>query len=252
MGLSVFAFDGTSSSEYGIIIDKSGAYAAAERDFSTFEVPGRNGELTFDNGRWKNVVLTYSCMIKRSFPVNMPGFHAWLMSKLGYKRLEDSLQPDYYRMARVASVPDPETFAHYIGGKFDVEFDCMPQKWLKAGEKEVPPENWASNTRLVLTNPTYYEAAPLVRITGGNGSGSILKINGDSVKILQRSNSEVLVIDFETGDAYSETTHANMNQYIELSGTADFPKLRPGDNTIETTNTLNRNNVRIAPRWWTI
>lgn len=247
MGLSTFTFDGTLSSAYGVIIDRSGIYAAAERDYSTYEVPGRNGELTFDNGRWRNVMLTYSCMIGRGFPVNMPGFFAWLMSKVGYKRLEDSLQTDYYRMARVASAPEPDTFAHYIGGRFDVEFDCMPQKWLKSGEDEIA---YTSSSKTV-NNPTLYDAAPLIRITT-TSSGSIT-IGGKTISLTARpSGSEDMIIDYETGDAYSATSHTNFNQYVSFgSGVTEFPKLKPGNNSTSIGTNL-RNNFYLTPRWWTL
>jgi len=238
MGLkSFFTYDGKSSEEFNIVIDESGVFHAAERDYTSQDIPGRNGELTIDNGRYKNLTISYKCSIGRSFRHNMDYFFQWLMSKKGYHRLEDSLQPGYFRMARVASAPDPSTHTRYLGGKFSIDFDCKPQRWLKEGEKEITLA--ATNT---IHNPTFYDAMPVMEITGSGTIG----INSETITIA--AHTGILVLDFEIGDAYESLAHSNYNQYVTLTSD-DFPALVPGVNNITKTSGLT---VTMKPRWWTI
>ena len=238
MGLKTFfTYDGKSSEDFNILIDTSGAFRAAERDYKSQDIPGRDGELTIDNGRYKNVSIGYKCSIGRSFPRAMNYFLQWLMSKRGYYRLEDSLQPDYFRMARVASAPNPDVYTRYLGGKFDIEFDCKPQRWLKDGEKEIALA--ASNE---IVNPTFYDALPVMYITG---NGTIV-INDQTITIAAHTGT--MVLDFEIGDAYESVAHTNYNQYVTLTSD-DFPVLVPGVNNITKSSGLT---VTMKPRWWTI
>ena len=66
-----FIFDGVSSKDFGVYISGSGTFDGAERDVSTVEIPGRNGELTLDNGRYKNRSMKYPAFIYRNFAINI-------------------------------------------------------------------------------------------------------------------------------------------------------------------------------------
>lgn len=235
--LNYITFAGKSSREYGIRIEKSGVWEAAERDFETQEIPGKNGELTIDNGRYKNVTLTYQCSIGRGFPSKMNNLFQWLMSNTGYHRLEDSDQLDYYRMARVAEAPSPDLYSKLIGGKFDITFDCKPQRWLKSGEKEM-----ILQTSNQIYNPTLYPSYPIFEITG-NGN---LVIGSKTITIA--NNPGTLILDCELGDAYSKDAHTNYNRYVTETD-LELTTLSPGVNNITKPAAMT---VKITPRWWTI
>ena len=228
-------FNGQRSDQLGILIDEHEGYKAPERDYEVVEVPGRNGDLTIDNGRYKNVKLTYKCGIGVGFHDRMDEVRAWLMSNVGYKRLEDTYHPDHYRMARVASAPDPDVFAGRRGGRFDLVFDAKPQRFLKTGETE---QSFTSSG--TITNPTRYNALPLLRVYG---TGYIV-INNARITI--SSANSYTDIDCDIQDAYKGSTNCNGN--ITLDSGA-FPVLAPGSNGI-TLSGVSR--VIITPRWWTI
>lgn len=237
MGVSnYFKFNNKSSKDFGILIEETGTFQAAERDYETCVVPGRNGELTLDNGRYKNVNLTYQCGIGHSFETNMDDFFRWLMSQIGYKRLEDTYQPDFYRMARVKSAPDPKLFPRYQGGTFNVVFDCKPQRFLKAGEIS---QTFTTGSGTIV-NPTLYDALPLIR---AYGTGT-LAIGSTTITI--NSANSYTDIDCEIQDAYKGTTNCNGN--ITLNS-GSFPKLSPGSNGIQLTGITR---IELTPRWWTI
>ena len=231
-----FTFNGHNSLEYGITISGSGTYNKPARVVERFKIPGRNGELTIDNGKFRNVNITYECTIGRSFAKNMDYLFQWLMSHRGYNRLEDSLQPDYYRMARVSGVPDPEQWANLIGGTFEITFDCIPQRFLKSGEEM--REFTSAGT---IRNPTLYDALPLIRVYGtgtlGVGSTTITILSADGYTDL----------DCDIQDAYKG--QLNCNQNIRLDS-GSFPVLKPGDNGISLGNGITK--IELTPRWWTI
>lgn len=233
--MTYFTYDGKNSKDFDIVIDRAGVFYAAERDYDTIEIPGRNGDLTLDNGRYKNVEVTYSCTIGRSFQKNMDFFLQWLMSLTGYRRLEDSLQPEYYRIARVASAPDPKTFAHYIGGTFEIKFDCKPQRFLKAGD-EVKVFTGAGT----IINPTLYDALPLVRAYGTGTLG----IGNETITIT--SADGYTDIDCDLQDAYKGAVNCNGNITLDFG---KFFSLSPGTNGIQLTGI---SQIEITPRWWTI
>lgn len=237
MGLSnYFVYDNKSSRDFNIVIEEAGTFRAAERDYDSVEVPGRNGELTLDNGRYRNVNLTYKCGIGYDFTDNIDDFFRWLMSHTGYHRLEDSYQTDVYRMARVKSAPSPNLFPRYQGGRFDVVFDCKPQRYLKNGET-AQTFSGSSNT---ISNPTRYEALPLIR---AYGTGTLVI---GSVTITINSANSYTDIDCDVQDAYKGATNCNGN--ITLNS-GKFPVLKPGSNGISLSG-ISR--IELTPRWWTI
>lgn len=129
-------FDGHDLTDYGITISGSGTYNAPERDITHYEVPGRNGDLLIDNGRFKNVIVSYPVNIEKDFTGKAKFLREFLLSHQGYFRLEDSYDTDTYRMAQFAG---PITFDD-IGplnrwGKLELQFDCKPQRYLKAGDE---------------------------------------------------------------------------------------------------------------------
>lgn len=52
-------FDGQSSGTYGVYITGDAVFNAPERDVEMITIPGRNGALALDNGRFENISVTY-------------------------------------------------------------------------------------------------------------------------------------------------------------------------------------------------
>ena len=72
-------FNGISSADYGVYISGSGTFNAPARDESSVVVPGRNGELTIDNGRYNNISVEYPAFIYRGFNMNVDGLRNFLL-----------------------------------------------------------------------------------------------------------------------------------------------------------------------------
>lgn len=225
-----FTFNGISSKDFGVYISGSGTFDGAERDIESISVPGRNGELTIDNGRYKNRVIEYPAFIYRDFPVNVDGLRNFLLSQSGYKRLEDSYHSEEFYLARYRGDFKADVIENLKGGNFVLSFDAYPQRFLKTGEIPVAVATGSS-----LWNETSQIAKPLIR---AYGTGTI-SINGYALTV--SSANQYTDIDCDLQEAYKGTTNCNGN----VSGT--FPELMPGANAITITGF---SQTEIIPRWW--
>ena len=55
-----FTFGKVSSREYGVFISGTGTFNKPERRVKKFTVPGRNGDLTIDEGAFNNLTIVLS------------------------------------------------------------------------------------------------------------------------------------------------------------------------------------------------
>ena len=53
-----------------IYISGSGTFNAPEMDITTVEIPGRNGDLTISNNRFRNITVEYPAFIRKQFRHN--------------------------------------------------------------------------------------------------------------------------------------------------------------------------------------
>lgn len=131
-----FIFGGIDSSDYKVYITGSDVFSAPERDVEYVSVAGRNGDLIIDNGRWKNITISYPAFIPHEFESEIDGFRAAMMLKTGYHKLEDTYHPDEYRLASFSGGLNPSNITAFRRfGEFALTFNCKPQRFLKDGDK---------------------------------------------------------------------------------------------------------------------
>ena len=53
-----FTFNGINSADYGCYVADANQFDAPARDVESVNIPGMNGSLTIDNGRYLNMTLT--------------------------------------------------------------------------------------------------------------------------------------------------------------------------------------------------
>lgn len=202
------------------------------RSMDIVEVPGMNGSLLFDNGRYDNSKRSYQ--IQAVGLENIHRLQAALLSVTGYARLEDDYEPEVYMMARIA---DEIIVDRFVGDavSMGLTVDRKPQKWLKSGE--MSREFTSAGT---IYNPTLYAAKPLVR---AYGEGTV-SIGSETITITDAD--EYTDIDCELQDAFKGTTNCNGN--IQLTS-GNFFSLNPGTNNIAMTGVTR---VIITPRWWSL
>lgn len=242
-----FTFDGINSLANGIFITGEAVFDAPERVVEMITVPGRNGEIAMDQGRFENIEVKYpaGCYADsmEDFADRIAAFRNELASRYTYKRLTDSYNPDEFRLGLYKSGLSVGALAYNDAGEFDVVFNCKPQRWLLSGE--VKQTFTASGT---ITNPTLFGARPLLEVTGAGN----LTVGTQTMTIIARSNpSSVLYIDCETQEAWEVIGAAmySRNDYVQNAGD-EFPVLLGGSNTVILGTGISR--VDITPRWWRI
>lgn len=163
--MGIIIFDGVSSSDYGIRVEKQPNYEVPTRNCTASHVPGRNGDIILYSGSYDNVNRQYDCSfgsMNKDFHDFINGITEWLYSSRGYCRLEDSYEPDYFRLARYDSNLSVENIFNH-GGKFNLTFNCKPQKFLKTGEKKID-FSFREKPKSIIFNPTKFDSLPIITI----------------------------------------------------------------------------------------
>lgn len=234
-----FTLGGIVSSMMGLAVGEKKIYGAPERDVENIEIPGRNGDALYDNGRFKNIHIEYRCYIipQENLSVACKRVKAWLCKSSAYRILKDTYDPYYFRMASYKSAYDIEEWAREIGYA-PILFDCKPQRFSNAGQI-----TQTIDTGDAIYNPEAFTALPLIRAYGTGEA--VLTVGSCEIEIA--AIDEYIDIDSDIQDAFKGAT--NLNGEITLSG-GEFPALTPGRNAVSWTGGIT--SVEIKPRWWTI
>lgn len=211
-------FGGIDSAEYGIYITGEAVYNAPERAVELVSVPGRNGQVAIDQGRWENVEVTYpaGCFgdSQADFAQKISAFRNAIASKIGYQRLTDTYNSDEYRMAMYTAGLEVNAENKWNGtaGEFNITFNCKPQRWLTSGETPV-----AITSGDELTNPTQYEARPLLAVMG---DGTI-DLAGQTIELIHQDLGDVDLFGAETKET-PIGSNASATAYTFVLGTTDY------------------------------
>lgn len=247
-----FVYDGVSSANFNAYVASSNFFASPAESVKRESVPGRNGDVFISNDRYENLKLEVMTYIPENAAENMKYLREHLMSRKNYCRYEESLNPDYFRMARFLGPFKPDPIDRWRGG-VELTFDCKPQMYLKAGavEKEYIGASYPNG--FTLYNPYKFAALPIIRV--GTGGGTVT-INGNTITVAPYDgplpdNLPFLphtTIDCERKDCYFKysTGILNLNKYVSFS--SDFPELPAGESEVTFTAAW----IMMAPRWWTI
>ena len=237
--MNYFTINGRPCTDFGVQVSVGGALNSPSRDVTYHQIPGRNGDLVEDNGRFNNLTYTYRCLLRGKdsvdFREKFAGFRKWIGSHVGYQRIEDTYSPDEFRLGIVSSTLMPEMVGTgVVAAEFDVTVNSKPQRYLKSGENEITVTNGQT-----LYNDGY-AARPLITVYGS--SGGTLTVGDYSMTI--SAIDGYVTLDCEAQDAYKGTTNKN------TTVSTTFPVLEPGSNTISWSGGIT--SVVIVPRWWVI
>ena len=235
-----FWFDGKGSASMGMTISGSGTFDAAERDVESVSIPGRNGDLVVDHGRFKNVSVTYPVSICADFAIYAEAARVWLLSGAGYRRLEDDYDPEHFRMALYKGPLNFTTGFLNQTGETNIAFHCKPQRFLKSGERVITMEAPG-----YFNGPNNFEALPLIKVYGA-GAGT-LTVGTYVIEILQMEDH--LFLDSEISEAYTRLPGAVRVYRNDWVKAPVFPVLG-GSQRIEFSGGVEK--IEITPRWWTL
>jgi phage-related protein len=232
----MITFNGKNSDEYKIIVEHYPSFTVPKRSYKTVSVPGRSGDICIDNGRWENVTAKYKIALDGHSVGYAAAYDlaAEFIGQTGYQRLEDTYDTSVYRLAMVSN--DTEIENHLMEmGRGTLEFDCMPQRWLKTGE--TPVLFSASGT---IKNPTGYDSKPLIKVVG-TGAGTVT-IGANTVTL--NKLDDYLYIDCESENVYRERNE-DRNSYMNLG---EYPIITSGTSNVSFAGLIT--SIEITPRWW--
>ena len=159
--INYFKFNGISSADFGVYVGGQHSFTAPQKNIIKANIPGRNGDFILDTGVFNNIMITYVVVGIGNFKEKINQLKEWLLSPTGYAKLEDTYNPNHYRMGILANGIDWIMYSLNTTGKANITFDCKPQRWLVSGNS--PIELGASG---ILTNPTKFYAKPLIHVEG--------------------------------------------------------------------------------------
>lgn len=230
-----FSINGVTASSMGIVMQSNFVFDGAEPEVETIHVAGRNGSLHRFTGAYLNVKGKVDCYILQyGAAQNIDTLGRFLKPLEGYVRLEVASDPDYYRMARVVSMPTHDVRIELMA-PFTIEFDCKPQHFLVSGDDEVEVTNGGT-----IENPTNQTAFPVIRLAG-SGAGTVT-VNGSTVRVTDVNGA---IIDSELMKGYTQSTGD-----LVVSRGSEFPVLKVGSNGVTWSGGIT--GVFITPRWYEV
>lgn len=231
----MITWHGVPSSEAPVVVEHPPGRVVPKRKMDVIDVPGRNGPVIISQDAFESVVQAYDVHIPSGVPdlaLAIRGVINWLCQP-GWNRLEDSYEPEVYRIAFFEGNHDIENILNK-GAKLRIEFTCKPERWLKEGEVPIVMSSSGS-----LRNPTGRTAKPLITVRGS--SSGVLRVGSYTLNL---TNCNGIVLDCDYEDAYKNGT--NMNNTV----TGDFPKLPEGVTNITWSGGIT--GLTVVPRWWTL
>ena len=245
--MGVIIWNEIPSSSIPLIVERPPDYVAAEKDYEATHILGRNGDLLTDNNSYKNVTQPYDIAfgsLEKTHSEMAAAVSEWLHSASGYAPLEDSYDPDHFRMAYYQ---EEHTLTNILNqlGRATIKFVCMPQRFLKSGNKKII----FTKTGSILLNPTRFEAKPLITLYG-NGEAT-LTVNDLLVNI--KDVGSQITIDSDLGEVYNVAYNGDISSRNDQIVWPDathhvFPSFLEGQNTISFTGKIDR--VEVTPRWY--
>ena len=255
-------FNGRSSADFEMIVTEYPVLSRGVRRGDSYQIAGRNGTQIREDDTFENYTMTY----KVAFPedrgpsVTTAEIARWLLGSSGFCRLEDTFEPNFYRLARYAG---PLNVSQLLDkcGETPLTFDCQPERYLKTGEQPIlAPQAFLSsaNGEFSIANPTEFAAEPVINVVG---SGIVhFRIETDpgtpwtTFYLDLGSEIQGITIDCKTykmtaGDGSDFSSHATI---ASSDGYKTLPKLREKTNIRKLSDSGNLQGLAIQPRWWTV
>lgn len=222
-----FVFNGVSSLDMGLIVEKVPGRRIAQKDMESFQIPGRSEPLHIWKQSWKPYPVKYKCWFKGSTPEKqLHEIAEWLHGAPVKSRLEDSYDATVFRYATYQGGADVDVLMRTVG-KFTVEFEVGAQAYLKKYEDG----KLFTSSGGTIFNPGSFPTKPLIRIQGSISGGLII---GGKTLILAFHDSETheIWIDCEEEEAWEIVNGEEVPANTFIGG-QNFIELQPGTNTVE-------------------
>lgn len=150
-------YAGKPLSEFGVWVDNSKIYRKPMKRYTGYDIPARNGTLYQSDNKYDNVTMEFNCYIKKDFDTNFSNLVNYLNSFDTYQKLENSHNPNMFRLALFHEAVEVETGQFLKDGQFRLYFDCKPQEFYKSGESYQPIQrssSTATGNPVTVENPS--------------------------------------------------------------------------------------------------
>lgn len=241
--MSYFTYNGRSSADFGLHIEKEDVFSAPSYDAEFISIPSRSGDIINPNRRFSNINVTYTVFLARKNTAALASvlrdIKGWLYSKPDrYHELSDSYDAEYFRYGVISGTLDIEEQLNKVGS-FTVTFNCKPFKYSFAGQQTIAE----GNPRLTVTNPTTFDSRQYIKIYGSGTVRLMIMPDGQGTTTWVISAvDEYIEIDSELMNCFKDTVLKNDT----VTGDG-FPMLKPGTTTIACAGNVRR--IEIVPRW---
>ena len=218
----MFTYKGVRSDEMHLRVENSLGFDSPARDVDLVSVPGRDGDLVMDNGRFESVVRSFACRLEApdggDVEAVIARIHDWLGTDVRYHDFTWAGDRDFvYRAMVEGSMASQRVLARYA--RSTINFRLHPVKYLVSSLNE---RQVASGANVV--NPYHVAARPVIRVVG---SGNV-RINIGQQVLDLRNVDRGITVDCET-----QTVTSFNGEFTEFDKMfSPFPVLNPGNNSI--------------------
>lgn len=247
-------FAGIRSDEKYVIVEHYPRRTIPKRKYIVQTVPGRSGDLYIDEAEdaFENYDDTYTVFLDAKAPGLQEvsrGLAEWLLFPVGYQRLEDSYDPDTYRMAVYTG---GEEFINIFNeyGRGTLKFNCAPKRFYKSGEKPI-----AVSPNVPIYSPSQFKSHPIVTITCPSENNlysvalTVHDLKADTYSQFTMTAGGTVVIDTERKTA----TRLNiLSPNYNSNVTSSYESLYLPSQFTLGWSSVNVSSVSIIPRWWTL
>lgn len=239
--MSYFIYNGRSSEEFGLHIEKKDVFSAPEYDVDFTSIPGRSGDLIMSNRRFANIKVSYTVFLARknvsALSDVLRAVKGWLYTEPDrYHAITDSYDTGYLRYGVISGSLDIEEQFNKLGS-FRVTFNCKPYKYSTEGLQEITVENGGG-----IFNPEAFTAKPVVTLKGSGDFSLTLQNGGYSKTWNFKGITDGVVCDSEQMNFYYNTTL--LNDKVTGDG---FPELPPGETALTVSSGVSE--IKVTPRW---
>ena len=240
--MTFFTYNGRSSADFGLHIEKKDVFSAPEYDAEFISIPGRSGDIINPNRRFANIKVTYTVFLARKNTAALASvlrdIKGWLYSEPDrYHEITDSYDAEYFRYGVISGNLDIEEQLNKVGS-FTVTFNCKPYKYSFAGQQTVSVDA----SELTITNPTAFESKPYIKLYGSGAVALNISSNGSTNSWTISAIDEYIEIDSELMNCFKGTVLKNDT----VTGDG-FPMLKPGTTTVACAGNVQR--IEVIPRW---
>ena len=220
MAQSYFIWNGMDCRSLGVKLSGPVPIVFPEERVQHVEIPGRSGDLTQLEGEqiYNSYIQTATIMVQGGYRARE--IKKWLRGE-GFVTFHG--EPDRKQEARIIGAitlnKHSRNLDWWVG---EVQFYCQPLKQLLT---EAPVQITSSGSAVV--NNGDVESRPRIKATA-NATSLSITANGKTITVTGLTSGYDYYIDSEI----MEVTNSDRSALLTKNSTGDFPRLKPGSNTI--------------------